>query len=44
MNIEIGATPKVTKSAKLSSYLPNSDVAFKCLARKPSKESKITAK
>ena len=35
-----GATPKVIKSAKLSSCLPNSPLTFNNLASKPSKKSK----
>ena len=41
--INPGATPKLTRSARLSSSLPNSEYAFKALAANPSRKSKTMA-
>ena len=38
--ITLGATPKVIKSARLSSCLPSSPLTFNSLAKKPSKKSR----
>ena len=40
----MGATPKLTKSARESNCFPNSDCALSFLARNPSKKSKMADK